>query len=292
MRTGLRSNDGDCALNDAALGAINDGRWALMVRDSRSGTFSDFTTGLVAGTVDELVPHVATQFSDMEDPDIAVSKTFGLIEQTGGPLRLLDWDDPTKRVVLPSDGHAQNYAFAFGSSLFWASDGNNYDVQKVYVPDGGPRDFILGGNVPPAAADLGTDGTDLVWTEGAGGWSSGLPTVVNIMTAPFTTDPAKLKPRRLRSEQTYGFGTTPFVVGCGYAMRGITVAMRIVRLSDGVSWRLDKTANWTWETAVAINCTEAFIDVIELPAGRRGKTDGGGLVRIRLDSLGPGIAPD
>ncbi len=290
--TGIRENDDTCALNDA-LGAVNDGRWILSVRDSRSGTFSDFSTGIVAGNIDDLAPHVAMQFTEKEAPALAVSGALGIIEQTGGPLRLLDWNDPTKRTVLPSDAFAQNFAFTFGSALFWGASGSDYNTQKIYTAEAGAKDFILGGNSPPAAADLATDGTDFAWTEGSGGWTSeGLPTTVNVMTAPFTTDHTKLKPRRLRSEQTYGFGTTPFVVGCGYAMRGITVAMRIVRLSDGVSWLLNKTANWTWETGVAINCAEAFIDVIELPAGRRGKTDGGGLVRIRLDSLGPGIAPD
>ena len=69
-------------------------------------------------------------------------------------------------------------------------------------------------------------------------------------------------------------------------------AMRILRLSDGVSWLINATQHWVWENAVALTCTEAFIEIIESPAGRRGKTDSGGLVRVRLDSLGPGIAPD
>jgi hypothetical protein len=292
VRTGFRVNDSACGLF-SSLGSVEGNHWVLGVRDSRSGQYSEYSSGVIAGTLDGLVPSVAIKFPGKVGPDFAASEVFGIVEQTSGPLQLLDWNDPNKlTTVTPNGSYAQNYAFAFGSALFWAADGNNFGIQKVYLGDGGARDFIVGGNTPPAAADLGTDGTDLVWTEGTGGWTDGLPTVLNIMTAPFTTDPASLKPRRLRSEQTFGYGTTPFVVGCGYAMRGITSAMRIVRLSDGVSWLLNATAHWTWETAITINCNEAFIDVIEKPSGRRGKTDAGGLVRVRLDSLGPGIAPD
>ncbi|MGH7328711.1 MAG: hypothetical protein ACREJX_10210, partial [Polyangiaceae bacterium] len=91
--------------------------------------------------------------------------------------------------------------------------------------------------------------------------------------------------RRLRSEQTPP-GDRPFVVGCGYAARQESDALgdgvRIVRISDGRSWRLG-TQPESLDTPLAINCAEIFINVSQLDSN---------LVRIRLDSLGPGDPPD
>ena len=111
------------------------------------------------------------------------------------------------------------------------------------------------------------------------------------MTSPFTTDAAALQPRRLRSEVGNGFATSRPQVGCGYAAREIYDGIRIVRLSDGVSWMLpsQQGSTWLWNEPLAVTCTELFAMVAA--DGDAGWQDVG-IARVRLDSLGPGTPPD
>jgi len=144
---------------------------------------------------------------------------------------------------------------------------------------------------------FGTDGKDLVWTDEDNltnpvgpndyhGYSNR-----SLMTAPFTTDPSKLKPRRLRSDPLH---EEP-VVGCGYAAKAYTEygasRVLVVRLSDGVSWTLKAPPQteagddyrFIGET-VGISCDEVFFEASH-------KTEWT-VWRVRLDSLGPGTPPD
>jgi hypothetical protein len=75
-------------------------------------------------------------------------------------------------------------------------------------------------------------------------------------------------------------------VTCGYAARSNGLHIRVVRLSDGQSWTLSNatTDPWGWSEPLAVTCTELFATV-HIPGATR-------LARIRLDALGPGIAPD
>ncbi|MGH7286293.1 MAG: hypothetical protein ACRELY_32650, partial [Polyangiaceae bacterium] len=167
---------------------------------------------------------------------------------------------------------------------------------KAYPAAGSVEDFIAygaSGDFSHAAGDFATDGTDMMWTEGTGGVDGGLYSTVSLYTAPYTSDPATAisSKRRLRSEIPNGLCVSKSVVGCGYAVRyaGGT-GLRVVRLSDGVSWLL--TANgdanaWNWEEPVALTCTELFASV-NIPDPKPHL----GLARVRLDSLGPGIPPD
>ncbi|HLK39044.1 MAG TPA: hypothetical protein VKU41_19920 [Polyangiaceae bacterium] len=111
------------------------------------------------------------------------------------------------------------------------------------------------------------------------------------MTSPYTTDPAAVVPRRLRSEGSGFFGAaSPFHVGCGYAALFTqlgTWGVLIVRLADGQSWFLTTPdgTSWSWVDAVALTCTE-FFGVVALEKSTRT------VARVRLDSLGPGMPPD
>ena len=114
------------------------------------------------------------------------------------------------------------------------------------------------------------------------------------MTAPFTSDPSQLKPRRLRSNVAEA-SWEQFAVGCGYAAktsdRGDDQPVVVVRLSDGQKWELKNSSfslppdqRWNWDNRIALTCDEIFVQAIP---GKRGE-----IVRIRLDSLGPGIPAD
>jgi hypothetical protein len=65
------------------------------------------------------------------------------------------------------------------------------------------------------------------------------------------------------------------------------IGVRIVRLSDGVSWKLvgpNNTQELRWSTPVAVTCDEAFV---RIDVGSEWNVG-----RIRIDSLGAGTLPD
>lgn len=176
-------------------------------------------------------------------------------------------------------------------ALFFSVSNLDYGRVQFATSDAGVADFIAFGAVTTNyAADFGTDGTDMVWTEASGHPDGGTNpwTTISTMTASFTTNPATITKRRLRSQSTYGLGTDPFVVGCGYAAHQTSdldgTGLRVIRLSDGRSWRL-LNGSVTWNAPVAISCSELFVNVNFGPTALN-------LVRIRLDSLGAGDPAD
>jgi hypothetical protein len=202
----------------------------------------------------------------------------------GPPLTTLDVTDP---------GDTHDPVFV-GDTLFLQVDDRAYARIKVYDPSTGLRDFVSFGNdVSANAADFGTDGKDMVWTEAFGRATVEDPwTTINIMTAPYTSEPSQIQKRRLRSE-AHSLGAAPYVVGCGYASHEYSsteTGTRLVRISDGQSWRFTRIADpsggyaWLFNEPLAITCDELFI---MFHHGYDFQ-----VARIRLDSLGPGAPPD
>jgi hypothetical protein len=102
-------------------------------------------------------------------------------------------------------------------------------------------------------------------------------------------------PRRLRSEYAGAFWVEDTIVGCGYEVHTTTdgatkKGIRITRLSDGTSWKLWTVsgAYWWIKSALVITCQEAFLVA---SAGKSPSLENQ-LLRIRLDSLGPGEPHD
>lgn len=106
----------------------------------------------------------------------------------------------------------------------------------------------------------------------------------------------------LRTDLTgYPFGTSPFVVGCGYAARsaemkqdgGFQGGTLIIRLSDGYAWHLPDGPGvdwgWGWRTPIAITCDEIFVKVHERPMPTAPPR--WNVARVRLDSLGTPMPP-
>jgi hypothetical protein len=210
---------------------------------------------------------------------------------------LKTWTSPSTLVTsvpTPDPGQIGDPTF-IGDTMFFTLENTTYHRIKVFSPTDGIGDFVSYGNDPQkGASDIGTDGKDLVWTEASGRPSpSGPWTTIDIMTAPFTTDPAAIVKRRLRSESLI-FGANEFVVGCGYATHQFANStfdggVRIVRLSDGQSWKLGKVPSdagpsWSFTSPLAITCDEVFVGLSH--------GDQSNVARIRLDSLGPGDPPD
>jgi hypothetical protein len=175
-----------------------------------------------------------------------------------------------------------------GDVVFWTA-GNNYRQGiDVWDATNGVQPFVRWiGDDTKGAADLGTDGVDLVWTYGEGKQPSEVqyPTR-SIMTAPFTTDPAALVPRRLRSQPYPYLGPTQFEVGCGYAAHpGGANDVLVVRLSDGASWLIPYAPpDFNASKPIGLTCEHVYV------FGRFEGRDS--IIRVKLDSLGAPMPPD
>lgn len=275
-------------------GQVREGKYSFTVADTQAtGMVSEYGGGALAGNIDDPRPTSFLHFNDKQVHSVIVGVPGVIDLPTLDTLNLHPWSNPSSFQTIwgpgQDNGLDQNYVSFFGQTIFWSSDTSAYNKLKVYTAAGGVKDFItFGSDTSRGVSDLGTDGTDILWTEGSGRvGSSGIFPTVSIMTSPFTTDPTLLQPRRLRSESSYGFGTDPFVVSCGRALREDGTGMRLVRISDGQSWFFPAKAPWLWISPVALTCTELFATVqSESPS------DHLTLARVRLDSLGPGIPAD
>jgi len=219
-----------------------------------------------------------------------------------GKLTVRDWDDVDASTFLgPTDEGAPGMIFPQGDAIFWSSGTLTVMKHKVWTRDAGSRDFLgFGADTTQGAADLGTDGKDMVWLEGSERANPSSPFFpkIAIKAAPYTTDPSTIIPRTLRNDMgPYGFGGTPFVVGCGYAARPGSPAMltdggvplgigiQVVRLSDGYQALLPNSTDWSFETPLLATCDELFVI-----GSKRTKFDFN-ILRIPLASLGPWLAP-
>ncbi|MBK6696851.1 MAG: hypothetical protein IPG50_32375 [Myxococcales bacterium] len=217
-----------------------------------------------------------------------------------GKLTLHDWlaPDTTPTFLGPTDEGAPGLVFPVGDAIFWSSSSLWAMKHKVWTRAGGSRDFLtFGADTTKGAANLGTDGKDMVWLEGSGrlGTSSPLFPVVTAKTAPFVTDPGQIVARSLRSDiSPYGVAGSTFKVGCGYAAwapgayplgdGGTATGIQVLRVADGYDAALlNLGGSWTWTQPLLVTCDELFA---------LGNENGlANIVRIPLTSLGPWRAP-
>lgn len=250
---------------------------------------SDDTSGFYAGEIGEASPRLAVPIANRTFSPIAGTLSL-FVESISFEIERRSWEDGAS--LGPFWSKAQDHFLDQGSfvhtadAMFWNADNLDYAKINVWTPANGVGEFLSAGLVIDRGyADLGTDGSDMAWIYGHGRTTGDLTPYehYDILTAPYTTDPAKIVARRLRSEDGPSFGLDPFVVGCGYAARTNGKHLRIVRLSDGQSWVLESTSVGFY-APFAITCDELIADVAV--AGHYT------LGRVRLDSLGPGIPPD
>lgn len=281
-----------------AFEKLQGGRYAVRVYEDSSS----YGGGFLASEIDDLSPRIAVHLSKQNSHSIYAGPFSILDLNKGFKIEQYAWTDGAPLPLLWSpaqDNGLQQGGFSFtNDAMFWVADDTNYAKINVYTPAGGVRDFLSAGLViDHGFGAIGTDGKDLVWIEARGrtrGGSAPFDTY-DIMTAPYTTDPLNVVPRRLRSESGNAYTLFNYVVGCGYATRWSEKGFRIVRLADGWSWLLptvgpdatESERNWAWSDPLAITCTEVF-----LPVAINRETSTRHFARVRLDSLGPGIPPD
>lgn len=133
-----------------------------------------------------------------------------------------------------------------------------------------------------------TDGQDMVWVDGEGKQTALYehPTMT-VMTAPYSTDAATIQQtkRSLGPQPVVGAASLPFPVGCGYAATAwlnaeqTAAGLAVVRLSDGVWWRLKPGIAAYAAHPLGLTCEHVYYSFA------------GQILRIRLDSLPPGGLP-
>ena len=273
--------------------ALNGDRYAIMMIGERVHDPLDLSIqGLIAGRVGEPYPDYVTKLnngtafpSDWNISDHWILRQSSKYTVTG-------WDGLNPQLVYDPaqdpDGVPPHASHLIGGDIFFNVSGGAYSGTLSWTATNGLQPLLRWYNDPDhASGNFGTDGTDMVWTSGEGYLGNHAWDNLTIMTAPYTTNPqvAQGNARRLRSD-IRPFYPWPFRVGCGYATRhsGLDdggAALIIVRLSDGWSWFIHGKDPMNYPMSpLGLTCEELFL------------TTPNSIARVRLDSLGPGVAPD
>ena len=287
---GQPNGDTGCRLSNDVMSA--EGMRILNVKghDAAAETISKHG-GAIGGPIDELHPTVLFHDPDSGTHDWACSGSWIARYAPGFVLTVHPWDLSEEIFVTSTatdpEGMKVTQWVMHGDALFWMTSTLKHSGINVWDPVDGTRPFRRWiGDYTRGAADLGTDGEDLVWSEGEGkepnDWHY---PIRSVMTAPFTTDPDALQPKRLRSLPSWVGNVRPWEVGCGYGTFDAGSGnVFVVRLSDGHAWFVPDTADYNLHLHRGVSCEEVFVlgDI-------HGETT---LARIRLDSLGPGVPAD
>ncbi|MFW5738827.1 MAG: hypothetical protein ACOC1F_00530 [Myxococcota bacterium] len=243
----------------------------------------------------------------LDDPGAA--SLFGsnrwLVEWFNSTMRVMDWDAAAPETIYPTPDTESNLpavqVMHLGDDLFFEVNAGGQTGVFSWDATHGTRPLLRWHDDPDrGAGGLGTDGVSLVWGEGrthlppTGGYAF---EQVDIMTAPYTTDPAELAvtARRLRSSQNSNVGLRgeEFRVGCGLAARATAAPcqLSVVRIDDGAAWFVpcaEPQQAWAWARVLGVTCEEVFVAVSERPNGNGTPN----IARVRLDSLGEPVPAD
>jgi hypothetical protein len=277
-----------CKLHNEAIG---EGKYLLKVY-GKSSAHSEPTkdVGVIAGPIGLLHPPVIARYENEDPQGWACGANWLAKETSSFVLTAHPWDMSeeifvTSAATDPEHLHAIQLVVS-GDALFWTTSASYTGGINVWDPLGGTRPFIRWvGDYTRGAAALATDGVDMVWLQGEGkDPNSPYYPTLSVMTAPFTTDPDALEPRRLRSHTYSAFPFDQIKVGCGHAVTEGGNVVAVVRLSDGWAWHLPDSAVQDFAIPVGVTCEDVFV-----AADIEGTVT---VARIRLDSLGPGLPPD
>ena len=291
---GQQDLDGPCGLVDQDL------REGKSVRAVLPPAGSEPTEGVVAGSIGTPASVVFDQsIEEQTFTTWRVSSQWLLRWHTS--LHVRPWNDTAETLVYDPGTDVENMpahnVSAHGDAVFFEVGVAGYRGVMSWIPGAGLRPLLRWfGDTTQGAGNFATDGKDMVWTYGKNkpaGSSQEYP-VRDIMTAPFTTDPdvVKTTAKRLRSDPDQ-MSPYPYGIGCGYAGRqfysGTSNDGLLVRLSDGVSWIIDAPdsppGDYQFLGVLGFTCEELF-------ATFQFQDDAVSIIRIKLDSLGPGIPPD
>jgi hypothetical protein len=289
------SNNPACIVMDSSANSTSFA--SAFLRKSKGKNYE----GMLSGDYTAGAPLHFTEHE--QDPNLGSSWEFTstLLLQRLGWVHAWSWDLATTVPVYSPDVDpphlGKNDVLGYKDTVILGVGGATAQALVSWTKQKGVQTLLYWPSEPKGAFNPGTDGKDLVWTYGEGYTTDNPDTLgqffdkFSVMTAPFTADPDTLKKtmRRLRSDFRGPLPDT-WKVGCGYAVRNeprpeTYDTLVVVRLSDGVSWLLgsEQTLHFSWGPIYGVTCDEIVANVY---------LDRQEIVRIRLDSLGPGLPPD
>jgi hypothetical protein len=257
--------------------------------------------GFIAGTIDQPLPTRTMKYK--QDPDLSANWAISSdwIVQLRGKRTAFPWEGEGSELVytaaLDPNGLPGHDTTVIGKNIFIDASTLHRVATSVWTPEGGQK-RLLGWPDDPSrsAGNLGTDGKDMVWTytqggEGDNGWAD-----IAVMAAPFTTDaPTLAKTQKKLRKGIVAYTPWLWTVGCGHAARWESTseynnALVVVRVSDGRGWVLPGgepggSNHFSFGSVLGVTCDEIFTQV----STPQGYTT---IARLRLDSLGPGLAPE
>jgi len=274
--------------------SVNEGRYLYGAFGNDLNDKQTRDEGAIGGWIEDPKPTILTRFVNRADFSFgwAAGATWIARQSPYFVFSALSWDG-SKEIFITSPatdpgGYRAHSAFVSGRAIFWHTGGPDFHGINVWDAENGARPFIrwVKDGTKEAAA-FGTDGKDMVWAYSKGP-VLGQVDSISVMASPYTIDPAKLKPRRLRSHPYDTIGNEFFKVGCGYAVHpwydGTGVGTMVIRIADGSAWTVPHTPEFKYHTPIGVTCDDVFI------LGHiGGRWD---IARVRIDSLGPAIPPD
>ena len=269
---------------------LGDGTYSADIYPVTQGT----EHGVVAGKVSEPLPTYVRRMPDVGkkssawavSPKWVVRRMLGISVapwlQEDGPSVFDPKDDP--------DGLAGYLTDIRGDVVFVDVEGGGQAGQMFWTEKGGIQPLVrYFGDSTRIAMRWGTDGKDMVWLYGEGELVPGVPYVFKNMvvkTAPYVLDAEEVaKSERVIGPNPIASGgiPSPFKVGCGHAATlssniGASVnGPAIVRLSDGVWWKILPNTLPYASYAMGVSCEHAYFAAPD-----------GTPIRIPLASLPPG----
>ncbi|MCC6648799.1 MAG: hypothetical protein IT374_24940 [Polyangiaceae bacterium] len=196
-----------------------------------------------------------------------------------GPAAYTSHDDPDR---LP--GYVKQ---VMGDRVFVQVNGNGLMGIVTWTEAEGEKPLLrYFGDYEKSAQRWSTDGVDMVWVEGDGPQSSiYVHPKMTVMTAPYSTDAEVIQQtkRSLGPSPAQMAANVPFPVGCGYAATpwytDTANGLAIVRLSDGVWWRLVPNLYPYAARPLGVTCEHVYYEFANQ------------VLRVRLASLPPGGLP-
>lgn len=287
------------------LSHARDGKVLHRVRDNPYDS-EDQSGGAFGGAADALRPTVYFPKGHRPAPYVSAEYRVGanMFVENSGAARVYAFDTGalvTTILSAPEDADDVYGDYQFqGDDLFFNGNSAHRTIIKVRTAAAGMQTLIgHGADYSRAAISFGTDGVDMVWTEASERVDLTRQSYprVETWTAKYATSPSVVAStmRRLRSEYPSSYAERN-VVGCGYAAHIVyppstwgKAGLRLVRLSDGTSWELASESEpqkyaFSLQRPLAITCDELFALGSTLSHVE--------VVRIRIDSLGPGVPAD
>jgi hypothetical protein len=274
---------------------LNEGKIALQLRAKGSPAVREHADRAALGGDVDRPAGIVAMFSDAEaraDDSYRIGARW--LTRIGESFELTAHDvasDTVHAVHSPASDPEQlpaRHVRVHGDAIFFTTASRTRSGINVWTKAHGARPLLRwAGNSSRGAGNLGTDGTHLVWSEGEGKDAGTSYPERYVVTAPFTTNPEELRPRRLRRQQSRHIADRPWQVGCGRAAHQAgNRAIEVVDLKSGDAFVATSRPGLVLAEPLAVTCSELYAAAyLASPDGAQSSRYT--IVRLALSELEP-----